>query len=100
MRYRRLLSLCILLAGLSLTASLVFAQSQANTGTIEGVVNDPSGRGVPLAAVTLTNTGTNFTRNLVTDDEGRFRGLLLPLGPYKVTVKAANFGTMVREGLD
>src|SRR5258706_13694601 len=100
MRYRRLVSLCILLAGLSLTAGLMFAQSQANTGTIEGVVNDPSGRAVPLAAVTLTNTGTNFTRNLVTDDEGRFRGLLLPLGPYRVTVKAANFGTVVREGMD
>jgi len=100
MRDRRLLWVCILLAGSSLTAGLVFAQSQANTGTIEGVVNDPSGRAVPGASVTFTNTGTNFGRTVQTDDEGRFRGLLLPLGPYKVTVKAANFGTLVREGLD
>src|SRR3984893_10522847 len=100
MRDRRLLWLCILLAGSSLTAGLVFAQSQANTGTIEGVVNDPSGRAVPGASVTFTNTGTNFARIVQTDDEGRFRGLLLPLGPYKITVKAANFGTLVREGLD
>src|SRR3982074_2163584 len=98
MCYRRLL--CILLAGLNLTAGLMFAQSQANTGTIEGVVNDPSGRAVPGATGSLTNTGPNFSRILRTDDEGRFRGLLLPLGPYKVTIKAANFGTMVREGLD
>src|ERR1700730_16100828 len=100
MRDRRLLWLCILLAGSSLTAGLVFAQSQANTGTIEGVVNDPSGRAVPGASVTFTNTGTNFARTVQTDAEGRFRGLLLPLGPYKITVKAANFGTLVREGLD
>src|ERR1700704_6200341 len=100
MLYPRLLCLCILRAGLRPTAGLMFAQSQANTGTIEGVVNDPSGRAVPGATVSLTNTGTNFSRILRTDDEGRFRGLLLPLGPYKVTIKAANFGTMVREGLD
>src|SRR4029077_455482 len=36
----------------------------------------------------------------VTDEEGRFRGLLLPLGPYRVTTKAPSFGTNVREGLD
>src|SRR6266853_1668732 len=83
-----------------LTASLIFAQSQANTGAIEGVVTDPAGRVVPGAEVTLTNLGTNFTRTLKTDAEGRFRGLLLPLGPYKVTVKAPSFGTLVREGLD
>src|ERR1700681_3136740 len=99
MRDRRLLWLCTLLAGSSLTAGLMFAQSQANTGTIEGVVNDPSGRAVPDATVTLTNTGTNFARIVRPDDEGSFRGLLLPLGPYKVTIKAANFGTQVREGL-
>ena len=55
---------------------------------------------MPKASVTITNVGTNFTRMLDTDDEGRFRGLLLPLGPYKVTVKASGFGTLVREGMD
>src|ERR1700674_3586335 len=85
---------------LTFAASLIFAQSQANTGAIEGVVADPAGRVVPGAEVTLTNLGTNFTRVLKTDGEGRFRGLLLPLGAYKVTVKAPNFATLVREGLD
>ena len=78
----------------------LFAQSQANTGAIEGIVNDPSDRAVAGAQVTVTNTGTNFSRTLNTDSEGRFRALLLPLGAYKVTVKAPNFGTVVREGLD
>ena len=78
--------------------TVTLAQSQANTGTIEGSVTDPSGRSVANAAVTIVNTGTNFTRELQTDTEGRFRGLLLPLGPYKVTVKAPSFGTAVRQG--
>src|SRR5215831_6408107 len=100
MNLQRSLCLCIVLAGFSAAPIRTFAQSQANTGTIEGVVNDPSGRAAAGATVTLTNTGTNFTRDVQTDEEGRFRGLLLPLGPYKVTVKAANFSTLVREGLD
>ena len=87
--FQRSLRLCTLLFGLGLMPGLIFAQSQANTGAIEGVVNDPAGRAVAGAMVTLTNTGTNFTRDVQTDIEGRFRGLLLPLGPYKVTVKAA-----------
>src|SRR5689334_15792268 len=82
----------------ALTAA--FAQSQANTGIIEGTVSDPSGKAVAKAHVTITNLGTNFTRELVSDEEGRFRGLLLPLGPYRVTIKAPSFGTSVREGLD
>ena len=79
---------------------VAYAQSQATTGSIEGTVSDPSGRSLPKASVTLLNIGTNFTRELTTDDDGRFRGLLLPLGSYKVTVKATSFGTLVREGIN
>jgi hypothetical protein len=98
MRRHRLVFFCFL--AVIVLQGFVFAQSQANTGAIEGIVNDPSGRPVAGAQVSLVNLGTNFTRTLITDAEGRFRGLLLPLGPYKVTVKAANFGTLLREGLD
>src|SRR5437667_8488316 len=99
MRHYRRLLIC-LLAISSVPQGLVFGQSQANTGTIEGIVNDPSGRAVAGTQVTVTNLGTNFTRNLTTDAEGRFRALLLPLGPYKITLKAPNFATLIREGLD
>ena len=81
-------------------SGLGYAQSQATTGSIEGTVSDPSGRSLPKASVSLVNTGTNFTRDLTADEEGRFRGLLLPLGSYKVTVKAPNFGTLVRDGIN
>src|SRR5690242_5361021 len=91
---------CLAVAALALLPAGLFAQSQANTGAIEGIVMDQSGRALSKAQVAIVNLGTNFTRDLVTDDEGRFRGLLLPLGPYRVTVKAANFGTLVRTGLD
>lgn len=77
-----------------------FAQSQANTGVIEGVVLDESGAPVPGVTVTMRNTGTNFERVASTDADGRFRGLILPLGPYRVMAALQGFSTVVREGID
>ncbi|MGH9419956.1 MAG: TonB-dependent receptor plug domain-containing protein, partial [Thermoanaerobaculia bacterium] len=37
---------------------------------------------------------------LITDSAGRFRGVLLPLGPYEVTVALQGFGTKVEKGID
>jgi Carboxypeptidase regulatory-like domain/TonB-dependent Receptor Plug Domain len=92
----------ILLAGVAAVAlaGAALAQSQATTGIIEGIVQDQSGAVLPGATATLLNTSTNFERVLITDANGRFRGLLLPLGPYRVTVALEGFATAVREGLD
>jgi len=78
----------------------VLAQSQATTGVIEGTVFDASGAPVPGASVTIRNTATNFERVLQTDSGGGFRGLLLPLGPYRVTVALSGFATLVRDGIN
>ncbi len=77
-----------------------FAQSQATTGVIEGTVVDESGAPVPGVNVTIRNTGTNFERVVATDADGRFRGLLLPLGPYRVVASLTGFATVIREGID
>jgi len=77
-----------------------YAQSQATTGVIEGTVVDETGAVLPGATVTLRNTATNYTQALVTGGDGRFRALLLPLGPYRITVGLQGFSTLVREGLD
>jgi len=95
---KSLLARALVLA-LTLPAA-AFAQSQATTGVIEGTVSDESGAPVAGASVSLRNTATNFERVVQTDMDGRFRGLLLPLGPYKVTVTLSGFGTHVREGLE
>ena len=92
----RLLLVCCALA----LAVSVHAQSQATTGVIEGTVLDQSGAVLPGATVTIRNTGTNFERVVQTDADGRFRGLLLPLGPYRVSTALAGFSTLVREGLN
>src|SRR6476646_9521951 len=78
----------------------VFAQSQATTGVIEGIVTDEGGGVLPGASVVLRNTATNFEKTVVSGSDGSFRALLLPLGPYRITVELKGFAKLVREGLD
>lgn len=80
-------------------AAASLAQSQATTGVIEGEVRDDSGAVLPGVTVTLLNTATNYNQALETNDSGRFRGALLPLGPYRVTAELEGFNTLVREGI-
>jgi hypothetical protein len=77
-----------------------FAQSEATTGVIEGAVTDESGGRLPGATVTLRNTATNFEKVVITGGDGSFRALLLPLGPYRITVELSGFAKLVREGID
>lgn len=79
----RLLGLVLLLAWVP----GAFAQSQSTTGVIEGTVADENGGVLPGAAVTLRNTATNYEQAVTTGPDGRFRALLLPLGPYRITVE-------------
>jgi hypothetical protein len=89
----------VVLASVVLLTSRLSAQSEATTGVIEGTVVDPTGAALPGASVVLKNTATNFEQTLTTNQQGRFRGLLLPLGPYRVTVTLSGFATLVREGI-
>src|SRR6202165_22515 len=91
--------LVILLASL-FVSSIVFAQSQATPGVIEGTVSDASGAALPGVTVTLRNTETNFEQTAITDRGRRFRAVLLPLGRYQVTATLSGFATTVEKGLD
>lgn len=91
---------CILGVTLLLASSSLLAQSQATTGVIEGTVQDEEGGVLPGATVALRNTATNYEQVVTTGPEGRFRGVLLPLGPYRITVTLDGFSTLIREGID
>lgn len=75
------------------------AQSQAINGQIEGIVTDANGAAIPSATVKVTNNETGAERTVVTDSSGVYRVPLLPLGTYRVSVEAANFKRLVREGV-
>lgn len=81
-------------------AGAALAQSQATTGVIEGTVKDATGGVLPGATVVLKNTATNYEQTATSDENGRFRAVLLPLGPYRVTATLSGFATLVREGVN
>jgi hypothetical protein len=64
---------------------------QRSTGTIAGSVQDPSGAGLPDAAITIQNTATGLERSTVSNNEGFYTVTALPAGPYSVTVKKVGF---------
>ncbi len=70
--------------------------AQVVTGTILGTVTDKTGAVVPGATITIRNTGTDLTRVLVTDEQGRYREPQLPVGVYEVRAELAGFTTQVR----
>ena len=64
---------------------------QTATGSIVGVVTDPSGASVVNAEVKLTDPTTNTTQTAKTNEVGRFTFPAVPPGTYDVTVTASGF---------
>jgi outer membrane receptor protein involved in Fe transport len=74
----------------ALVPSVTLAQTAA-TGTIEGVVVDSTGGVLPGATVVVKNVDTNQTRELVSDEGGRYRATALQPGTYEVKATLAGF---------
>jgi len=72
----------------ALTPSALFSQS---TGTVNGLVTDPSGAAVVGATVTLTDTGTGSARPAVTNQAGRYAYVSVAPGVYNLTVSKTGF---------
>src|SRR5262245_60261152 len=67
------------------------AAGQAVTGTILGDVADTTGAVIPGATVTLVNTGTGYTRTVLTDSKGEYTAPSIPTGTYTVTAEMTGF---------
>jgi uncharacterized membrane protein len=61
------------------------------TASIQGVVQDPTGAGVPKATVQVVNANTAVTGVTTTDGAGNYRFVSLAPGRYKITVDATGF---------
>lgn len=73
--------------------------AQDSRGTITGTVRDAQGAVVSAASVVVTNTGTNQSLRLATNDRGYFEAALLNAGSYSVTVELSGFKKVVRSDL-
>jgi len=80
-------------------APAAWAQSQATTATIEGVVMDESGAVVSGAEVELRRAATGFVQTKTTDSNGRYIFTAVPVGTYDVTVTMSGFQPVRHEGV-
>jgi hypothetical protein len=75
------------------------AMAQEITGNIHGVISDPSGALVQSAAVTVVQVETGLTRMALTDHNGNYLLVELPVGRYRLEVVAAGFRKYLQEGI-
>jgi hypothetical protein len=69
-------------------------------GSISGKIEDATGAMVAGAMVTAKSLETGATRTVVTDEEGSFRILSLPLGLQEVKAEKTGFKAAVRTGIN
>jgi hypothetical protein len=85
-----------LVCSLLLAANGLRAQT-GNSGSIEGVVKDPSGATIAGATVEILNPVSGYTRTATTGVDGAFRFSNVPFNPYHLTVSAPGFGTFTQD---
>jgi hypothetical protein len=74
--------------------------AQTAGATLTGRVVDASGGAVPGATVTITAPETGFTRSTVTESDGSYSLLGLPVGMYEFRVELAGFKTVEQTNLE
>ena len=97
MSLRLRLSVSILCAfGLLLLSGTARAQL-GNSGSIEGVVKDPSGGAVGNAKLEISNAVSGFHREAVTGADGSFKFTNIPFNPYHLAVTAQGFAAFAQD---
>src|SRR6266508_1850933 len=81
---------------LLLVATNAWAQA---TAQINGTVTDTSAAVLPGVTVVAIQTETGLRRETVTDAEGAYALLNLPIGPYRLEASLAGFRSYVQTGI-
>src|SRR6266849_5097370 len=77
-----------------LTAGII--SGQAPTGTIAGVVRDPSGAVISDAQVQAVNVATGLQRTSAASGQGNYSLPALLAGEYQISAEAAGFQRIIR----
>ena len=75
----------------ALVVSCAALLAQFDTGSITGLVKDPSGSAVPGATITLVDSATGINLGTKTNEAGVYEFPNLRVGFYKVTAEKAGF---------
>ena len=69
------------------------------TGTIGGLVSDPSGSPAPAATVTALQLSTRTSRSATTNASGNYVFTNMPIGQYEITAELPGFKKVVQQGV-
>ena len=73
--------------------------AQTSYGTVGGAVTDSTGAAIPGAQVVVLNNNTGESHTLQTNGKGAFLVEAVGVGPYTVTVTAANFSKTILQNI-
>src|SRR5881628_323159 len=90
LNHRILVAGCILVLVTCILAGPA-AIAQVLYGSIVGHVLDPSGAAVPGATITITNKGTNQSRDTISDETGNYNFPTVQTGNYSIKVTLPGF---------
>src|SRR6267154_774951 len=90
----RLTAVCLVAALSLLLPALLCAQG--TSGRIIGRVADPSGAVLANVKVTLVNEGTNVSRDALTNVNGDYDLIEVPVGNYRLGLNLTGFKKNVR----
>ena len=88
---------CLFLLWFLLVSIFCLSSWAQSSGTVEGVIKDPTGAVVPGAKVEIHNPVSHFDRSITSDSTGAFRFTNVPFNPYHLTVTAAGFAPYSQE---
>jgi len=87
-------SVCVLF---TLLAGISYGQTVG--ASVQGIISDATGAVLPGANVTVKNSGTGATVELVSDERGRYLAPLLQPGEYEIQVALPGFQSVTRRGI-
>jgi hypothetical protein len=90
---------CVGFMALNVLMGMAPAWAQLSSGSITGVVSDPSSGVIPGAKIVLTDVDKGFVTNATTDIAGRYLIRSVPTGNYRLTVSASGFESQTRASI-
>ncbi|MBV8895909.1 MAG: TonB-dependent receptor [Acidobacteriaceae bacterium] len=90
--------LFLLLGCFYICPATILAQA-VDVASVSGTVTDSTGGPVANATVAITETERQVTQNVATDPGGHYAFNNLPVGPYRLEVKAQGFKDYVQTGI-
>jgi Carboxypeptidase regulatory-like domain/TonB-dependent Receptor Plug Domain/TonB dependent receptor len=90
----QLISVCTILCFLFPVNTL---QAQVNTGSLSGLVLDPSGAAIAGTELTVNSAETGYTRTSKSAADGAYSLPDLPIGVYTLSAKASSFSRVQQQ---